>query len=110
MDHQVDRRNIRTRATNSREDVTIMVALKSTTSAICGAFLSAVAVGATSAASLSIATPAMAAEVKKYDPNCIKDCNDVVDACMGKAHSPAPMRTCDRNYTNCVGKCKSKLE
>jgi len=89
----------------------IMVALKSTTlSAICGAVLSAVAVGAASVASLSIATPAIAAEVKKYDPNCIKDCNDVVDACMGKAHSPAPMRTCDRNYTNCVGKCKSKIE
>jgi hypothetical protein len=88
----------------------IMVALKSTTlSAICGAFLSAVAVGAASVASLSIANPAMAA-VKKYDPNCIKDCNDVVDACMGKAHSPAPMRACDRSYTNCVSKCKSQIE
>jgi hypothetical protein len=90
----------------------IMVTLKSTTlSAICGAFLSAVTVGATSAASLSIATPAMAAEVKKYDPNCIKDCNDVVDACMGKAgHKTKAETICARNYTNCVGKCKSQIE
>jgi hypothetical protein len=73
------------------------VALKSMAlSAICGAFLSSVAMGAASAGG----------DLKKFDPNCIKECNDAVDICMGKARSPAPMRACKRNYSNCVGKCK----
>jgi hypothetical protein len=83
----------------------IMVALKSMAlSAICCAFLSAVAVEAASAGPSSPV-------IKKFDPNCIKDCNDAVDACMGKAgNKPAAKWVCARNYTNCVGKCKSQIE
>ncbi|MGH6812757.1 MAG: hypothetical protein ACREDM_10550 [Methylocella sp.] len=90
----------------------IMVALKSMAlSAICGALLSAVTVGAASAGSSSTANPVMAGEFKKYDPNCIKDCNDVVDPCMAKAgHKPAAKWVCARHYSNCTGKCKSQIE
>ncbi|MGI8570844.1 MAG: hypothetical protein ACR2KT_18295 [Methylocella sp.] len=90
----------------------IMVALKSMAlSVVCCAFLSAVTVGAASAGSSSAANPVMAGEFKKFDPNCIKDCNDAVDACMGKAENkPAAKSVCARNYTNCVGKCKSQIE
>jgi hypothetical protein len=75
----------------------IKVTLKSVAlSAICGAFLSAVTAGAVLAGG----------EVKKFDPDCIKKCNDAVDACIGNAHSAAPMRACKRTYSNCVGNCK----
>ena len=109
VDHQstaADRRNIRTRANNPGEEI-VMIALKSIAlSAICGAFLSAVTVGAASAGSSSAANLVMAAEVKKLDPDCIKKCNDTVDACMGAAQSTAAKRTCKHQYTNCIGDCK----
>jgi hypothetical protein len=109
MDRQskaVDRRNIRTRANNPREAI-VIIALKSMAlSAICGAFLSAVTVGAASAGSSSGANLVMAAEVKKLDPDCIKKCNDTVDACMGAGHSTSAKRTCKRQYSNCIGDCK----
>lgn len=71
-------------------------ALKSmAVSAICGAFLSAVTAGAALAAG----------EVKKFDPDCIKKCNDAVDACMGKHKRNAHFH-CDPHYTNCVENCK----
>ena len=78
----------------------IMVALKSMAlSAICGAFLSAVTVGAASAGSSSAANPAAR--------DCIKDCNDAENACKGNAgKSTAAKRACKRHYTNCVGACK----
>jgi hypothetical protein len=102
----VDRRNIRTRANNPREAI-VIIALKSMAlSAICGAFLSAVTVGAASAGSSSGANLVMAAEVKKLDPDCIKKCNDTVDACMEAAHSTAAKRTCKHQYTDCIGDCK----
>ncbi len=88
----------------------IMVALKSMAlSAICCAFLSAVTVGAASAASSSVAKGAMAG--KRFDPNCIKECNDVVDPCMSKAGNVAKSKwVCARNYSNCIGNCKSQME
>lgn len=65
------------------------------------------ALGAICAAFLSVAAnPAMAANVKKFDPDCIKKCNDAVDTCMGNAHTPRPERECKRTYSNCVGNCK----
>jgi hypothetical protein len=88
----VDRRNIRTRANNPREEI-VIIALKSM--ALSAIFLSAVTVGAASAA-----------EVKKLDPDCIKKCNDTVDACMEAAHSTAAKRTCKHQYTDCIGECK----
>ena len=71
----------------------MIIALKSM--ALSAIFLSAVTVGA-----------ALAAEVKKLDPDCIKKCNDTVDACMGAAHSTAAKRTCKHQYTDCIGDCK----
>jgi hypothetical protein len=78
----------------------IMVALKSMAlSAICGAFLSAVTVGAASAGSSSAANPVAR--------DCIKVCNDAEDVCRGKAGKrPHGRMACARHYTNCIGNCK----
>jgi hypothetical protein len=99
MDRQcraADRRNIR-EYQQTLEDIMIKAALKSMAlSAICAAFLSAVTAGAALAGG----------EVKKLDPDCIKKCNDAVDACMAKHKKHNAHFNCDPHYTNCIEDCK----
>lgn len=82
----------------------IMVALKfMALSAICGAFLSAVTVGAASAASSSAANPVA------------RDCIKLVttpktSAGVKRGSAPHGRMACARHYTNCIGDCKSTVE